>query len=324
MDELAKRFFHDPDAYAQAIKLLARYEEVENINWQSVEDYLSGLEEGESGLLELAIKHRCEVQKSQQQTLRQIATLEKSVEALSATAIANSKSKAPVSDLADFVALAISSPLPSEKVTTSSNADPLLTEVRQKFLDYKRDFVTAGTLVATESKIDLFVKILTEQNRNQVPRISELSSEKMRDCRDVLVKIPANRGTLPKDLSIKEMLRMKLRPIKYSTVKDTSVLIGQFLTWIEREGYPITTGLRSILSSIRAPRQKDDDKRLNFNAEDLQRLFSWESYVKGTFERASEYWVPLIALYTGARMAEIVQLHCSDIHEQEGEWVFKQ
>jgi hypothetical protein len=42
MDELAKRFFHDPAVYARAVELLSRYEAVENLNWESVEDYLAG------------------------------------------------------------------------------------------------------------------------------------------------------------------------------------------------------------------------------------------------------------------------------------------
>jgi hypothetical protein len=42
MDELAKRFFHDPAVYARAVELLSRYEAVDNLNWESVEDYLAG------------------------------------------------------------------------------------------------------------------------------------------------------------------------------------------------------------------------------------------------------------------------------------------
>lgn len=46
--------------------------------------------------------------------------------------------------------------------------------------------------------------------------------------------------------------------------------------------------------------------------------------MKGIFQRASDYWVPLIGLFTGAREAEICQLHTSDIlqDEETGLWVF--
>ena len=75
MDELAKRFFADPAAYARAVELLARYEEVENLNWESVEDYLAGLDEGETALLDTALSHRKAVQfqQSHQSLLEKVA-----------------------------------------------------------------------------------------------------------------------------------------------------------------------------------------------------------------------------------------------------------
>ena len=84
MDELAKRFFHDPVAYARAVELLSRYEAVEHLDWQSVEDYLSGLDEGETELLDTALSHRKmrQVQHTHQALLEKVALLEKTVEAL--------------------------------------------------------------------------------------------------------------------------------------------------------------------------------------------------------------------------------------------------
>jgi len=117
-------------------------------------------------------------------------------------------------------------------------------------------------------------------------------------------------------------LRMNLPPISAKTAKDTTVLIGEFLTWMETEGYPITGGLKGILSSAKSPKKKDAKKRLPFSSDDLQRLFLSEAYRKSSIKRASEYWIPLIALFTGARLGEIAQLHCSDIYEEQGVWVF--
>jgi integrase len=115
---------------------------------------------------------------------------------------------------------------------------------------------------------------------------------------------------------------MKLPPISAKTAKDTTVLIGEFLTWMETEGYPVTTGLKGILSSVKSPKKKDAKKRLPFSSDDLCRLFQSDPYLKGQIKRASEYWIPLMALFTGARLAEIAQLHCSDLYEEQGVWVF--
>ncbi len=82
MDEIASRFFHDPAAYARAVELLSRYEAVESLNWESVEDYLAGLDEGETALLDKALSHRKAIQQSHQALLEKVALLEKTVEAL--------------------------------------------------------------------------------------------------------------------------------------------------------------------------------------------------------------------------------------------------
>jgi integrase len=344
MDELAKRFFADPAAYARAVELLGRYEAVENLNWEAVEDYLAGLDEGETALLDTALSHRkaISVQQSHQSLLEKVALLEKTVEALMnapAPTMPTSSilNKMDAGGVAGGIAPSSSEPSlinrppasrgPSPSPSAASIQKPdeddlLLIDVGKKFVDYKRRLVTPGTLTSIQSKVDLFLKILLENNGNQPLRVSDLSAPKMRSFRDVLLTVPSKRGGLPKDLSIKAMLRMKLPPISAKTAKDTTVLIGEFLTWMETEGYPVTTGLKGILSSVKSPKKKDAKKRLPFSSDDLCRLFQSDPYLKGQIKRASEYWIPLMALFTGARLAEIAQLHCSDLYEEQGVWVF--
>jgi integrase len=38
--------------------------------------------------------------------------------------------------------------------------------------------------------------------------------------------------------------------------------------------------------------------------------------------RDEKFWLPLIAVYSGMRQEEICQLHCEDIRQHEGVWVF--
>jgi site-specific recombinase XerD len=344
MDELAKRFFHDPSAYARAVELLSRYEAVENLDWESVEDYLAGLDEGETELLDTALSHRkaVQLQQSHQSLLEKVALLEKTVEALtrsSPPALHNSsiQNKMDAGVVAGGIAPSSSEPSlikppPASRDPSQSSSgisisevdedDLLLAKVGQKFLDYKRGQVTAGSLTSIQSKVDLFIKILSEHNHNQPLRVSELSNPKIRHFRDTLLKMPSKRGGLPKDLSIKAMLKMNLPPISGKTAKDTTVVIGEFMTWMETEGYPVTSGLKGILSSVKTPKRKDAKRRMDFSSDDLERLFQSDAYVKGPIKRASEYLIPLIALFTGARLGEIAQLHCSDIHEDQGVWVF--
>jgi hypothetical protein len=78
MDELNRRLSHDPAAYAKAVELLARYEKIEHLSWAKVEDYLSGLNEDETHLLDVALVARSQnnARKASPDLAEQIALLQ--------------------------------------------------------------------------------------------------------------------------------------------------------------------------------------------------------------------------------------------------------
>jgi len=57
-----------------------------------------------------------------------------------------------------------------------------------------------------------------------------------------------------------------------------------------------------------------------FSKEDLRALFHSADYQENTFKKASQYWLPLLGLYTGARIDEPSSLLVDDIALQEGVW----
>ena len=57
---------------------------------------------------------------------------------------------------------------------------------------------------------------------------------------------------------------------------------------------------------------------LKFENSDLIALFESEAYRTHQFKTSSEYWLPLLALFTGARLNELCQLTASDIGQHEG------
>ena len=66
------------------------------------------------------------------------------------------------------------------------------------------------------------------------------------------------------------------------------------------------------------PRQE----REVFTSEDLGKLFRNEGFRALEKERPERYWVPLIALYSGARLEEICQLELRDIRKVGDIWCF--
>ncbi|CAN7160435.1 site-specific integrase [Paraburkholderia hospita] len=105
----------------------------------------------------------------------------------------------------------------------------------------------------------------------------------------------------------------------FSQAKKTKYFehIAAILRWARTEQY-IQDDLASIL---KMPAKKSTGGYEPFSDDDLRRLFESDDYRYGTFVKASQFWIPLIGLYTGARITEIAQLHLSDIRDQDGIWL---
>ncbi len=67
-----------------------------------------------------------------------------------------------------------------------------------------------------------------------------------------------------------------------------------------------------------------DQQGLNdpFPKDDLEKLFHSKEYMKDTFRKGWMFWLPVLLLYTGARVEELCQLYIDDIKKVDGHWVF--
>lgn len=66
---------------------------------------------------------------------------------------------------------------------------------------------------------------------------------------------------------------------------------------------------------------KDSEARDPFTVEDLNILFSSEEYREDKHKNSHNFWLPLLALYTGCRLEELSQLHCDDVRQEVDVWV---
>ncbi len=55
-----------------------------------------------------------------------------------------------------------------------------------------------------------------------------------------------------------------------------------------------------------------------FKVEELQKIFGQSAYLKYVSGNPARYWLPLLSLYTGARIDELAQLHQSDLSNPQG------
>ncbi len=140
---------------------------------------------------------------------------------------------------------------------------------------------------------------------------------------DTLQKIPTHRsntGDLKDQPILKILTDDPEKAFKRRTVNRHIVCVTSLFDWM-RGRYPCVTYnpfkahkvARSSLPT--ADRDKFDD-------EELTRLFNDTVFTELDFDAPSDYWLPLIGLYTGMRENEISQLDVADITCIHGVWMF--
>jgi len=96
-------------------------------------------------------------------------------------------------------------------------------------------------------------------------------------------------------------------------VRDRLAYLRTLLEWAAQED--ITDG--NVARDVKMAVSERSEKRKDFNTDDLNALFSGPIYTKGDRPKAgfgeAAYWLPLIALFMGARREEIGQLRVGDV-----------
>jgi integrase len=144
----------------------------------------------------------------------------------------------------------------------------------------------------------------------------------------IVLNLPANKTKLSK---------YKNKPLTYfitassdendqlspATKQKYITAIAGFLEWLKINDYS-SIDLDAPLKKLKITKIEASEQRDLFKAEDLNKLFNSKEYIQGTHKKASHFWVPLIGLYTGARLNEICQLEIKDIYQYKdtGIWVF--
>ena len=150
--------------------------------------------------------------------------------------------------------------------------------------------------------------------------ISKLSFDIGRAYKQTLMKLPANRNKKAqyRDLKIEEILKLEdVKPMSVRTVNNNLSTVIAFMNWSRKNGYV----KENYFEGLKLPStKKPQDERKPFTDADLKKIFDPSVYKEETAGINFRYWVPLLGLYTGARINEICQLHLSDIKQVDGLW----
>lgn len=140
--------------------------------------------------------------------------------------------------------------------------------------------------------------------------------------RDTLLKLPPGIKKSPqyRGMNIPEILALKpTKSLNPLTIKKHLVRYSSLFEWAERLGYAD----RNPFVKLSPVRTKAENKeRDRFSGSDLKQLFETALFASKPSVYVYRYWVPLIALFTGARLNEICQLSVADVRRDGSVWYF--
>ena len=204
-------------------------------------------------------------------------------------------------------------------------SDRSIVYLTQKYLDLKRPGWAPKTRLDNQRVLDLFAEVVGASRS-----IDTVGKDALREFRDVLLRLPKNYTKRKANTghSIHVIIKSEGKDlIQKPTITKYLTRTYAFLDWCAEEGY-----LASKLPRMKGPMVSSveaHDARYSFSKDQLLALFSSPVYAGckssarrsekgGEVIRDGKYWIPLIALYSGMRMGEIVQLLVSDIKSEHG------
>ena len=166
------------------------------------------------------------------------------------------------------------------------------------------------------------LSILTEILGN--PPSNDITKADIVKYKNILFKMPSNRNKKPKysGQTIEQLMDMHIPPndlLSNTTISNNFVKIASFLSWLS-ENDLAQTNLSLPLRRVIRKEKVDSELRLEFNHHDLEAIFNNDFYFRGKHRCSAHFWIPLLALFTGARLNELCQLDKADIILIEGIW----
>jgi integrase len=179
-----------------------------------------------------------------------------------------------------------------------------------RFATHRRRTANQATVDKYVSQCEFFLKIVAEGQARE-PMLSDITVAHVQNYIDVLTKLPKKLS--PKDTrSIATLIATDAERMSDRTKSAHAQAVNMFLSWCSEQLYDVQPNLNRILAPLLG-KAKRSNLRKYFTDEELARFFSLEIFQTGNYKRASDYWVPILGLYTGAREAELCQLLVSDV-----------
>ncbi|MDK9425245.1 site-specific integrase [Vibrio parahaemolyticus] len=190
----------------------------------------------------------------------------------------------------------------------------------EMYRDSKRDLVNQKTIDMAYAKCHIVLTLIKAKN------IKEIRRFQAEQARNLLNQYPLN-ATKYKQLEglkgqqlIEANEKHKLPTLSSESVKDYIQKCSSFFEWclhMEMTDINPFKGMRFKKT------RKDSEAKKAYNHADLKIVFGTEIHTHKKYKHPHYYWLPLLGLFTGARLNELCQLYRQDIYKKDGIWVIK-
>ena len=156
--------------------------------------------------------------------------------------------------------------------------------------------------------------------------ITEINRRHVASFKDAALQFPIRQPRAISKLPLPEIIKLfegdeKVTRLSPSSAKKYLTVIRTVLEWAVENGFRDDNPASGI--KIRVA-HNTADTRLPYSDEDLSIIFNSPVYTTQHRPKAgageAAYWMPLLALYTGARLDELGQLLISDVRCDDGIW----
>lgn len=207
----------------------------------------------------------------------------------------------------------------STPLVSAIPASPKVSEVVEK---YCREMVAGGNWTSkTESEYRSGYKTLVTIIQDMPIALVDYPMAQV--FKDTLMRLPSNMSKKPlyRDRPIKNILAMPIPKEELLSISKINTLltrISSLFGWALKNGY---TQMNPFSGLKIKEKVADHEKRDPFVSSDLNALFTSEEYKTGKHKHPYQYWLPLLGLFTGARIDELCQLFLEDIYQVGDLWV---
>jgi integrase len=152
--------------------------------------------------------------------------------------------------------------------------------------------------------------------------IREVTRGDVRDFKDLLLTLPVSAARKFKGMKIREAVALaeqqpELRRLARASVNKYLTALSSLFEWAVLNAYADMNPAHKLRVGLD---KRADEQRLPFSVDDLNTIFTSPLYAAGKPDPAhpERWWIPLLAVFSGARLDELCQLLETDVVERDG------